>query len=289
MEGIWEWAKRNPWIAGIAVFGIGILVLWLLGYIGGGKSSSADSAAASQQQTQQNLAAAYYAAEAAQSTAGTQLQMTEANDQAAVDIYGAQDDAAVAMNSSNNVSANTIAGLYAGVGTTEANDQLTAQQAYDAMELGSVQAQTVSQTTQAGDYYNAQQAIAAGQYAATEQLGTDQAGVDNNYIGYLNNALPYEYQQQPVAQSAAPTIAGATTYNNINTDVGNYTVSQYTPPAAPAPTIENIGPYAVTFNSDGSYSYYDTLTGVEGVETPSQGSNPTAATPGYAFSPYISW
>lgn len=193
MEHIWEWAKRNPWIAGIAVFGVGLIILWALGYLGGGSSASANQGQQSEAQTQQNLAAAYYAAEAAQATAGTQLQLAQVNDTAAVNIANAQDSAYVAIDSADNTAATSQAGIYAGLGVTEANDQLTGQQAQYSSELAQIQAESA-----------AQQAEYSGYYGAQESLG-------NAYIDYLNNALPYEFQPTTTTTQVNPTTTQTTT------------------------------------------------------------------------------
>lgn len=76
MEGVYEWAKEHPWMAGALTLGAIFILLWLLGFFGGSSSSTTSS-------NSNNLAAAYYQAEAAQTTAGTQLQM-------ATEAYAAQ-------------------------------------------------------------------------------------------------------------------------------------------------------------------------------------------------------
>lgn len=97
-----EWAKEHPYATGAIVFGGGLVLLWALGYLGGG-SSSANSG-------QTNMAAAYYAAEAAQATAGTQLNIAQTQADAAVKIQQIQGDSAVSINAANATASTTIAG-----------------------------------------------------------------------------------------------------------------------------------------------------------------------------------
>lgn len=54
---VWDWAKKNPMLAALAVVGIGLLVLWLLGYF---------SKAPQQASSGSSDLAAYYAANVAQ-------------------------------------------------------------------------------------------------------------------------------------------------------------------------------------------------------------------------------
>jgi hypothetical protein len=110
-----EWMKQHPYATGAIVFGGGLALLWLFGYIGGGSSSQTSSSGG-------NTTAAYYAAEAAQSQAGAAIQLGTLQTQAATAQAKIQADAATAINESNNQatmtvnqqntgSANTIAGL----------------------------------------------------------------------------------------------------------------------------------------------------------------------------------
>jgi len=123
-----EWAEKHPAYAGAIVFVGGLAILYFLGYLGPSSSSSnnANNQAQTAAITEQQLATAYYAAEAAQSTAGTQLQLAQVNDQAAVNIAGGNDNAAVAINAANNVSQQLGYTTAGNLGTTQANDALAA-------------------------------------------------------------------------------------------------------------------------------------------------------------------
>lgn len=119
MEGVYEWAKQHPWAAGLLTLGAIFILLWLLGFFGSSSSSTTSS-------NSNNLAAAYYQAEAAQTTAGTQLQMaTEAYAaQTAQDQIQATAATGIATTQANMYT--TIGGQNAGVETALGNDQLLA-------------------------------------------------------------------------------------------------------------------------------------------------------------------
>lgn len=115
MDDITGWAEEHPVALGAGIFVGGLVLLYLLGYIGGGSSSSTSSSAASNT----SLAQAYYAAEAAQTVAGTQLQLgqtaaaaqtaqAQIQANAAQAINAANDAAAVATTQSNNTAATEI-------------------------------------------------------------------------------------------------------------------------------------------------------------------------------------
>lgn len=115
MDDITGWAEDHPVALGAGIFVGGLVLLYLLGYIGGGSSSSTSSSSASNS----SLAQAYYAAEAAQTVAGTQLQLgqtaaaaqtaqTQIQANAAQAINAANDAAAVATTQSNNQAATEI-------------------------------------------------------------------------------------------------------------------------------------------------------------------------------------
>lgn len=123
-----DWMGEHPYATGAIIFGGGLALLWMFGYLGGGGS---------QQAAAPNNAAAFYAAEAASTQAGAAIQLGTLQTQAQTAQAKLQADAAVAINESNNGaamtinqqntgSANTIAGLSL-LGTQSNNDATTAQ------------------------------------------------------------------------------------------------------------------------------------------------------------------
>lgn len=119
MDDAMSWIEAHPWLAAALGLGGVLILLWLLGFFGSSSTSSSNTSS-------NNLASAYYAAEAAQTTAGTQLNIAtvEANSQDA--LATTQANAATAI-------AATQAGMYTTLGqqnasTTTAlgNDQLLA-------------------------------------------------------------------------------------------------------------------------------------------------------------------
>ena len=121
-----KWAEEHPYATAGVIFVGGLGLLWLFGFFGGGSaSSSADTAST-------NMASAYYAAEAAQATAGTQLNMQQDIDQAATAQTALSTGAAVAINAANASSATSIASSMYGasttIATTQSNDALAASQ-----------------------------------------------------------------------------------------------------------------------------------------------------------------
>ena len=149
-----HWAEEHPAYAGAIVFVGGLALLWFLGYLG--PSSSSSNQANNQQQqaaiTEQQLATAYYAAEAAQSTAGTELQLAQVNDQAAVNIAGGQNQAAVAINAANNTTQQLGYTTAGGLGTTQANDALAASE--NANQYSAAVAQTYANAANYNTLFN---------------------------------------------------------------------------------------------------------------------------------------
>jgi hypothetical protein len=112
---IGTWAKTHPLATGAIVFGGGLGLLYLLGYIGGGSSSAGNAA-------QANGVAAFYAAEAAQAGAGAAIEVQTLQSQAATAqakiaadaataITGAQANRDILINGQNTGAAYSIAGL----------------------------------------------------------------------------------------------------------------------------------------------------------------------------------
>jgi hypothetical protein len=136
------WIEEHPFATGAIVFGGGLALLYLFGFIGGG-SAAAPAA--------NNSAAAFYGAEAAQSQAGAAIQLGTLQTQAATAQAKIQADAATAIaatgasmqttiNGQNTGSANTIAGYEAATSQYAASTQLQATASNNATVL----AQTIS-------------------------------------------------------------------------------------------------------------------------------------------------
>lgn len=151
------YAEEHPYIAGAVVFGGGLVLLWALGYLGGGSSTTSSADAATQ-----SMAAAYYAAEAAQTQAGTALNI--ATVQANAQTQGAliQAQGAVAINQSNNTAATSIASsMYnADMQDTASANAAATQQAQYAAQTAQVQANDAMNTANLQALYNKQTAIA---------------------------------------------------------------------------------------------------------------------------------
>jgi hypothetical protein len=154
---IMAWAEKHPLPAGAITFGLGLLVLWWMGVIGS-SGTAADQTNSAAQQTQQNLATAYYAAEAANATAGTQLQLATVQADAATNINQFNDQAAVAINAAQQQTQQLGVTTEGQVANTEYNDML--------------QANNVNS-----------------QYAYNTAVATGQAA---NYNTLLSTTIPYE-------------------------------------------------------------------------------------------------
>ena len=137
MNEVLHWAEQHPWLAGGATLGAVFLLLWLFGFFGSSSSSNAGSG--------NNLAAAYYAAEAAQTTAGTQLQM-------ATVAYGAQTAQTQIKATAAQGIASTQAGMYTTLGQQQAG--VAINNANDALSASNTAAMYANSTATAG--YNAQ-------------------------------------------------------------------------------------------------------------------------------------
>lgn len=196
MDELWAWAEKHPALSGGIVFGVGLLLLWWMGVFGS-SNTAADNTNTQAQQTQQQLATAYYAAEAAQATAGTQLQIAQVNDQAATNINSAQVNGAVAIDSANNVTGQLQATTAGQVATTQANDALQAS------ENGNLYAYQTAQAADQAENYNTlfgttlpyELALTGGSSLYGNFAGTD--------YGLTTGGLPIAYP------SAAYPLAGA--------------------------------------------------------------------------------
>jgi hypothetical protein len=120
MENVLHWAEEHPWLAGGISLGIVLLVLWLLGFFSSSSTSQTSDTG------QSNLAAAYYAAEAAQTTAATQLQMATVQYGAQTAIDAQDDNAAVAIAGTQANMYSTLGQQNASTETALGNDQLLA-------------------------------------------------------------------------------------------------------------------------------------------------------------------
>lgn len=126
LEKILHWIEAHPIAGGGIVFGVGLLVLYWMGIIGGSGTSADQTNSQAEAITQQNLATAYYAAEAASATAGTQLQLATVQADAATNIAYANDNASVAANAADNQTQQLGYTVGGQVQTTEYNDALDA-------------------------------------------------------------------------------------------------------------------------------------------------------------------
>ena len=146
VDKLMAWAEAHPMPAGVIVFGVGLLILWWMGIIGS-SGTAADQTNAAAAQTQQQLATAYYAAEAAQATAGTQLQLATVQADAATNIAMANDNAAVSVNAAQQQTAQLGYTTGGQVALTQANDALAANNANSLYAY-----QTAVATGQASNY-----------------------------------------------------------------------------------------------------------------------------------------
>ena len=174
MEEVLKWIEDHPILA--AVLGIGglLLILWLLGFFSKPSTGSA------------NLAGAYYAAEAAQTTAATQLQMATVQATNDTAKAGLQAQAAQAIAATN---ANAAMNIAATQGTT-------------ATTLGYYQADTAKTL----GYYAADTAKTQAYYTADVQktLGNYQ---------YLSDAALYNYELNATYSNNATALATAQNNN----------------------------------------------------------------------------
>lgn len=177
------WAEEHPYIsAGIVVGGI-VVLYWL--FFSGGSKSGGDAG-----QTQ--MAAAYYAAEAAQATAGTQLNIATEQADAQVKVAAIQAGGAVAINAANAKASTDIASsMYAAdmqdTATTTAG--ATAQAgiwagAQTQQALYSAQTQQV----QANDAMTTATTAAAYNYATVVSNNNTSEAID-----FINTVLPQEF------------------------------------------------------------------------------------------------
>lgn len=124
MRSIGGWIEEHPYATGGIVFGGGLVLLWMFGYIGGGSGDGNSGSS--------NLAAAYYGAEAAQTTAGTQLQMATVQANAQQGIATTQANAAVALGHIQADMQTTLGQQTANVANTQTvNDTIVANHSAD--------------------------------------------------------------------------------------------------------------------------------------------------------------
>src|SRR6185437_3034542 len=156
---VWDEAKAHPYVVGGAILVLVILLWWLMSR---GSSSSSGTLQVATPTEDPNVIAANTALtenqqnnSAAVSLAGIQLQSDQASLGAAQAINLQNTNAQVAIATSTNGTALSIAGLQAGVLTTQANDALTLgkTQANDSLAaiLGVANQQASVLKTQAAD------------------------------------------------------------------------------------------------------------------------------------------
>lgn len=183
MENLLHWAEEHPWLAGGATLGVGLLLLWLLGFFSSGSASTSSNG--------NSLAAAYYNAEAAQTTSATQLQMAtvaygnqtaQAQIQAngAIAIANAQTGAATTINGQNASAATSINASNNSAAVQLGSYNSTVQQAlgYDSLQATINSNADALATAQTTGYYNAQAAA--------------NAATGSEISSYLNSIAPAE-------------------------------------------------------------------------------------------------
>lgn len=106
-----KWAEAHPVETALIIFGGGLAILYVFGAFGSGSTAATGSG---------NLAAAYYAAEAAQTTAGTDLQLATVQANAATDQAQIQANGAVAIANAQTTAATNVAGSMYGAQQLEA-------------------------------------------------------------------------------------------------------------------------------------------------------------------------
>jgi hypothetical protein len=170
-KGVGGWIEEHPYATGGIVFVGGLAVLWWLGYLGGSSGSSSASNGSA------NLAAAYYAAEAAQTTAGTQLQMETVADTNATAQVQIQANAATAINAANANASTLINGQNAGATVSLGEQDLLATQSNNATSLATVNSnnafafQTQQEHDQATNLASLINGILPAELAATGGVG----------------------------------------------------------------------------------------------------------------------
>lgn len=200
----WTVIKGHPYIAGVTVFLVGLVILYELGYFGGGSSSSGGG---------DQTMAAYYAAEAAAQQSGNALAAVHENNSTAVNLAQINAKAATDINSQNvngNTSIATIMGdvTKAGYNASELIDRQNVNGAVtinkdNVNAAGQIAADTLSLDSfiagmqgknQALQTLYANDSIYAGNGTLLQLFagaGLQAAGVGNPYID--NTGLLYTY------------------------------------------------------------------------------------------------
>lgn len=215
-------AEDHPVATGAVIFVGGVLILYMLGYIGGGSAASASSNNA-------GVAAAYYNAEAAQTVAGTQLQIAQANNTAAT----AQ--AQIAADAATKINAAQVAGATA---INQSNNQAVVAETYNTNALGVVQAQV------------------AGDTAVKVAYNTNALGVVQSQDSLLAS----------IYHMIVPTELANGGNASFNTTAGTFNVAVAPTPAPVAPTpivVNNYAPYTPPAQS-GLFPGLERSDGVEG-------------------------
>lgn len=190
---ILEWAKQHPWAAGLLTLGAVFILLWLLGFFGSSSSSSTSSSG-------NNLASAYYAAEAAQTTAGTQLQM-------ATEAYAAQ-------TAQDQIQANAATGI----ATSQANMYTAIGQQNASTETALGNDQLLASNNANDD------ALAQANTAASFAYQTAAAGYQANELNnYVNTVFPAE--QAINAAAGGGGFVAATPFGSFNINTGGFAPS----------------------------------------------------------------
>jgi hypothetical protein len=155
-----QFAEEHPWEAGGIVFAGGLFLLWILGFFSKAPASGGGDG---------GLAAAYYQASMAQTVAGTQLQIAQANGVAQTAQAQIAADAATKINAQNTAAATAI---------TQTN-------ATAATDISATQASTIK----AVNKQNADAAVSINKTNAATSLSQTMA---NAYSNLLSIIVPQE-------------------------------------------------------------------------------------------------
>lgn len=181
MDEIKDFAEKHPLGTGLIVFVGGLLLLYLLGYIGGGSSSSSANTSG---------AAAFYQAQAAQAASGNALQAAQLQSAAAVAInqqnaqaYTASQQAWAGVSQQQSADAASVA-------KTQSNNQLLARQAVTSAQVYDTAvahgANVWSHITATGGGVNVNQNAVAANPASLSGAGFSPSEI-NNILGHNPN------------------------------------------------------------------------------------------------------
>lgn len=232
-SGAADFAKEHPLGTAAGIFVGGLLLLYMLGYIG-------HSAAPAGGGGDGGLAQSYYAAEAAQTQAGAAIQIAQGQTVAQTAMAKIAGDTAVRINQAQVTGQTVIA-----TGEQAASIKNASTAAFMQQYLGKVAADATVKTAETSAYTaqylgktNADAAIKAGETSAftAQYLGkvasdaaTEQAGIAGDTAKYLaltqGNVAAFQAQSDTTrfmaGQATAVTLAGITSQTNQNINASN--------------------------------------------------------------------